>query len=237
MEAAEDPEFLDAMRKANIKGALVGVEAVTPAGLKDIYKDFNLHGEELAKRLRTFKEHGVHVLGSFIFGLPSDTAATFDATAALAESADITFAQFVMLTPFPGTIDFDKWEKSFVNGPLMFEGTPLTRHWLIPASRRPKYYMPHPNMTHEEVQARTQGVWDRFYSLPVIWKRSRCVKKIKGRLAFVLISKLYRQMYANTGIASDSARASSAERWARLISKPTAKLFAGKPMPDLQVPT
>jgi hypothetical protein len=119
----------------------------------------------------------------------------------------------------------------------MFEGTPLTRHWLIPASRRPKYYMPHPNMTHEEVQARTQGVWDRFYSLPVIWKRSRCVKKLKGRLAFVLISKLYRQMYANTGIASDSARASSAERWARLISKPTAKLFAGKPMPDLQVPT
>jgi hypothetical protein len=29
-------------------------------------------------------------------------------------------------------------------------------------------------------------------------------------------------MYANTGIASDSARASSAERWARLI-QPTAK--------------
>jgi len=34
-----------------------------------------------------------------------------------------------------------------------------------------------------------------------------------------------------------SSDLSSAERWARLISKPTAKLFAGKPMPDLQVPT
>lgn len=34
MEAAEDPEFLDAMRKARIKGALVGVEAATPEGLK-----------------------------------------------------------------------------------------------------------------------------------------------------------------------------------------------------------
>ena len=236
MEAAEDPEFLEAMRKANIKGALVGVEAVTPAGLKDIYKDFNFAGEELAKRLRAFKEHGVHVLGSFIFGLPSDTAETFDATAALAESADITFAQFVMLTPFPGTIDFDKWEKSFVQGPPLFEGTPLTRHWLIPAARRPKYYMPHPTMSPEEVRTRTQQVWDRFYSLPVVWKRSRCVRQIKGRIAFVLISKLYRQMYANTGIASDSARASSAERWARLISKPTARLFAGRPMPDLQVP-
>jgi radical SAM superfamily enzyme YgiQ (UPF0313 family) len=236
MEGCRDPEFLEAMRKANIKGALVGVEAVTPEGLKDIYKDFNFSGDELAKRLRAFKEHGVHVLGSFIFGLPSDTAATFDATAALAEAADITFAQFVMLTPFPGTIDFDKWEKSFVQGPPLFEGTPLTRHWLIPAERRPKYYMPHPTMSPEEVRTRTQQVWDRFYSLPVVWKRSRCVRRLKGRIAFVLISKLYRQMYANTGIASDSARASNAERWARLISKPTAKLFAGRPMPDLQVP-
>jgi hypothetical protein len=34
MEAGEDGEYLDAMRKANIKGALVGVDAVTPEGLK-----------------------------------------------------------------------------------------------------------------------------------------------------------------------------------------------------------
>ncbi|MGH9650955.1 MAG: B12-binding domain-containing radical SAM protein, partial [Terriglobales bacterium] len=34
MEAAEDPEYLDAMRRAHIKGALVGVESVTPEGLK-----------------------------------------------------------------------------------------------------------------------------------------------------------------------------------------------------------
>ena len=69
MEAAEDDAFLDAMRKANIKGALVGVEAVTPEGLKDVYKDFNEVGEALVNRLRTFREHGVYVLGSFIFGL------------------------------------------------------------------------------------------------------------------------------------------------------------------------
>jgi hypothetical protein len=36
MEAAEDPEFLDAMQRAHIKGALVGVESVTPEGLKDV---------------------------------------------------------------------------------------------------------------------------------------------------------------------------------------------------------
>src|SRR4030095_7079296 len=134
MEAAEDPEFLEAMRAANIKGALVGIEAVTPEGLKAVYKDFNLAGDALANRLRTFRDHGVHVLGSFIFGLPSDRPETFDATAALAERSGIAFAQFVMLTPFPGTLDFDKWEKSHGDQPPAVDGIPLTRHWLIPAA-------------------------------------------------------------------------------------------------------
>src|SRR4029079_19248675 len=52
MEAAEDPEFLDAMHAAHIHGALVGIEAVTPEGLKDVYKGFNLVGDELVARLR-----------------------------------------------------------------------------------------------------------------------------------------------------------------------------------------
>ena len=43
-------------------------------------------------------------------------------------------------------------------------------------------------------------------------------------------------MYADSGIASDSARIKSSNRWARLLSKPCQMLFAGKPMPDLEVP-
>jgi hypothetical protein len=46
MEAAEDPEFLNAMRKARIMGALVGVDAVTAEGLKAVFQDFNLSGEQ-----------------------------------------------------------------------------------------------------------------------------------------------------------------------------------------------
>ena len=56
MEAAEDPEFLDAMRRAHIRGALVGVESVTPEGLKDVYKGFNYAGEALVERLQAFKQ-------------------------------------------------------------------------------------------------------------------------------------------------------------------------------------
>ena len=238
MEAAEDQAFLDAMCRAHIKGALVGVEAVTPEGLKDIYKDFNESGEQLVERLRAFRRHGVHVLGSFIFGLPSDRAETFDATLAVAQRADLTVAQFVMLTPFPGTLDFATWEKSLGDAPPSIGGIPVSRHWLIPQASRPKVYITHPVMPADEIRRRTQAVWDRFYALPSVWKRSRgAVTSLKARLAFVLMSKLYRQMYANTGIATDSARVTRSARWARLIAIPCRRLFAGRPMPELHVPS
>ncbi|MGH9662199.1 MAG: B12-binding domain-containing radical SAM protein [Bryobacteraceae bacterium] len=236
MEAAEDTGFLDAMRTARIKGALVGVEAVTAEGLKSIHKDFNLSGDSLAERLRTFKRHGVHVLGSFIFGLSTDRQDTFAATAKLAQDADLTFAQFVMMTPFPGTVDFLGWEKALGDKAERLHGVPVTRYWLLPGDLRPKLFHPHPTMTAEEIRVQTQKVWDTFYSLSSIWKRANCVKSLKSRLAFLLISKLYRQMYANTGIATDSARKKSANRWARWLAKPCQRLFKASPMPELLSP-
>jgi radical SAM superfamily enzyme YgiQ (UPF0313 family) len=236
MEAGEDVEYLDAMRKANIKGALVGVEAVTPEGLKSVFKDFNYSGEALAQQLQTFKQHGVHVLGSFIFGLPSDKPATFDATAEMALKAGITFAQFVMMTPFPGTVDFTRWEKEQADHPVFVGDVPLTRYWLIPIEVRPKMFTPHPSMTSDEISGRTQKVWDKFYTWSAVWQRSACAPTLKARIAFMFLSKLYRQMYAGTGISTDSARRKKSKTWARWTARQCRKLFQAKPMPELQSP-
>jgi len=236
MEAAEDPEFLDAMRRANIKGALVGVESVTPEGLKAVYKEFNAAGDDLVRQLRIFPEHGVHVLGSFIFGLSSDRTETFDTTVTVAQDAGIAFAQFVTLTPFPGTVDFLRWEKSMENDSTRIAGHPLTRYWLIPRPVRPRLLLPHPEMSPEEIRQNTQGVWDRFYSMSLIWRRSSVTPTLRSRLAFMLLSKLYRQMYAGTGLATDSARMKKSVNWASLVVKPLRRLFQSAPMPELQVP-
>lgn len=236
MEAAEDTDFLDAMKKARIKGALVGIESVTPEGLKSVFKDFNSSGDDLASRLKTFTDHGVHVLGSFIFGLPTDNEATFAATSVVARKAGLTFAQFVMMTPFPGTVDFLRWEKNLGESAERIEGVPITRYWLLPGHVRPKLYMPHPTMSAEEIRQRTQGVWDQFYGTGEIWRRSRCCTTLRARVAFCIISKLYRQMYANTGIATDSARRQTSNRWARWLAKPCRLLFQAKPLPELAVP-
>jgi hypothetical protein len=142
-----------------------------------------------------------------------------------------------MLTPFPGTVDFERWEKNQQKeDALSVNGIPVTRYWLIPSRSRPKMFMPHPSMTPDEMRKRTQQVWDRFYSLRFIWKRSQCAPSIRSRLAFLFVSKLYRQMYANTGISTDSARKSRATLLARWLAKPCLRLFQAKPMPDLQAP-
>ena len=153
-----------------------------------------------------------------------------------AERADVTFAQFVLLTPFPGTVDFEKWAASETASSTTVDGVPLAQHWLIPQDQRPKLYTPHPTMSLEEIRVGTQQAWDRFYGWAQVWRRSRVVKSFQARLAFVLISKLYRQMYAGTGIATDSARVQRSARWARLLGTVCRKLFLGKPMPELAMP-
>lgn len=236
MEAGEDGSYLDAMRKANIKGALVGVEAVTPEGLKAVFKDWNYSGDALARRLQTFKQHGVHVLGSFIFGLPTDRPATFEATVEVAMKAEVTFAQFVMMTPFPGTVDFTRWEKEQTENPPTVEGVPITRYWLVPQDVRPRMFTSHPTMTSDEIRERTQKVWDRFYNWSAIWKRSACATKLTARIAFIFLSKLYLQMYAGAGISTDSARRKKSKVLARWTARQCKKLFQAKPMPDLPSP-
>lgn len=236
MEAAEDTAFLDAMVKAGIRGALIGIEAVTPDGLKDVHKGFNVSGEALVTRLRRFRDHGVHVLGSFIFGLPSDQTDTFDYTVALAKRSGIDFAQFLTLTPMPGTIDFERWERDLPDDAPTVNGIPMSRYWLMTKAQRPRLFTAHPSMSAEEIRRRTQEVWSEFYEVREAWKRSAEVTGLRNRLTFVLMSKLYRQMYGGTGLAADSARESRATGWARLLAKPVQRLFAAAPMPDLAVP-
>jgi hypothetical protein len=227
MEAAEDPEYLAAMRRAHIRGALVGIETITADGLRSIYKGFNSTGVDLVARLRVFAQHRIHVLGSFIFGLPTDRPDTFDATSRLAHEAELAAAQFIILAPFPGTLDFERWEQT-VKGRTL-DGIPMNRYWLAPPHRRWAITVPNAVMTREEISNGTRRAWDTFYSLRLLWDRSRRASTLWERLAFVLLSKIYRQMYARTGLATDSARVQRAAFWVRILARPCRRLFKERP--------
>ena len=52
----------------------------------------------------------------------------------------------------------------------------------------------------------------------------------------MFLSKLYRQMYAGTGISTDSARRKKSKSWARWTARQCKKLFQARPMPELPSP-
>jgi hypothetical protein len=97
-------------------------------------------------------------------------------------------------------------------------------------------FTPHPTMSTDEIRERTQKVWDRFYNWSAIWQRSACTPNLRARIAFMFLSKLYRQMYAGTGISTDSARRKKSKSWARWTARQCKKLFHASPMPGLQSP-
>jgi hypothetical protein len=113
---------------------------------------------------------------------------------------------------------------------------PITRYWMIPTEVRPKMFTPHPTMSSDEIRERTQKVWDRFYRWSAIWQRSACTPNLRSRIAFMFLSKLYRQMYAGTGISTDSARRKKSKKWARWTARQCRKLFQARPMPELLYP-
>jgi hypothetical protein len=73
-----------------------------------------------------------------------------------AEQADLPFAQFVLLSPFPRTVDFDKWAPEEERRGTSVDGIPSTQHWLIPEGRRPRLYAAHSTMSLEEIRVGTQ---------------------------------------------------------------------------------
>ncbi len=103
MEAAEDEAFLDAMRRANIKGALVGRR-----GRHTRRPEGRLQGLQRCPVTRWCCVCASSASTACTSWARSSSAcraigpSTFDATADVAERAGLAFAQFVMLTPYPG---------------------------------------------------------------------------------------------------------------------------------------
>ena len=87
------------------------------------------------------------------------------------------------------TYSLEKLAAEQERDPVLVDGVPITRHWLIPENRKPKLFTNHPTLTLEEIRVRTQGAWDQFYSWRRIWARSAVVRSVRNRLAFLATTR------------------------------------------------
>ncbi len=100
-DVASDPELLDLMRRAGCATLYIGFESINPAALREMKKGQT--AEDMRFAVREIRKRGIHVHGMFVFGFDADTDATVRETLRFAIREKIDTAQFMILTPLPGT--------------------------------------------------------------------------------------------------------------------------------------
>jgi radical SAM superfamily enzyme YgiQ (UPF0313 family) len=232
IRTADDPAFLQAMERARIRGVLIGIESVEENGLASISKEFNKTGQDLVDAIHRLQAHRVWVLGSYIIGLTSDTKQTFEHTLRVATASKMVLAQFVPYTPLPGTVDWFQLLKD--NLPIKLKPG-MEQYWL--AERKRVYSLiDHPTLAPGDIAHALKRLWNGFYSAPEILKRARTLglKKPAHILGFFLVSKIYKQIYYEHGVAADSARTTTGNWITRLLGEGALRFL--KKEPDVTAP-
>lgn len=105
LDAAKDPALLRQMRRAGCNRVFVGIESVDPAALEALDKRQTPEG--IARGVAAFRDAAISVHGMFILGTEYDTQASVRRTMDWARASGLATAQFLILTPFPGTRTWD----------------------------------------------------------------------------------------------------------------------------------
>jgi radical SAM superfamily enzyme YgiQ (UPF0313 family) len=143
IDIARDPELVKLMARSGCIIALIGFESLDPKSLKEIKKGWNVKWRSYDDAIDVFRNAGIMLYGTFVFGCDNDTVESFDTSVDFAIKNKFMLANFNPLTPMPGAPLFDRMQK---------EGRLLHNRWWLDsrfrygdATFRPK------NMTPEQM--------------------------------------------------------------------------------------
>jgi radical SAM superfamily enzyme YgiQ (UPF0313 family) len=152
-ETVDDPELLQMMRDSNCFNVYVGFESINPRTLKLFNKKQDL--AKIERSIERFHAHKIRIHGMFVVGSDEDDLETIDATAEFALKHDIDSVQFMILTPIPGSPDYetlyDHGEKYVISKNWQF----YDGHHVVHQPRRLSPY---------ELQIGAISAMEKFYS-------------------------------------------------------------------------
>ena len=158
-EIARDQELLELMRRTRCERVFIGFESINPRTLELYNKHETV--EDIVYAMKAFHANDIRVHGMFVLGSDEDTVETIHATKEFAIKHDIDSIQFLILTPLPGSRDYQQFargERPFVTKEWhMFDG-----HHVVHRPAR---------MTVYELQYETLQAMREFYSVRGILKR------------------------------------------------------------------
>jgi len=106
---ADDEELLTLAAKAGCRGVFIGFESLSPEGLQEVGKKFNLlKGRDFRASVRHIQRHNILVVGSFIIGLDIDKPGIGKSISEVARQYGVDNLNVLFLTPLPGTRLWDE---------------------------------------------------------------------------------------------------------------------------------
>lgn len=100
---AHDTDLLKQMEASGCRGVLIGMESLNENNLRQMGKQWNTASGSYADSLRRFRDAGLAVYGTFVFGYDDDCADTISRSVEFACEQKLFLAAFNHLIPFPGT--------------------------------------------------------------------------------------------------------------------------------------
>jgi anaerobic magnesium-protoporphyrin IX monomethyl ester cyclase len=125
-------DMVSLMAKAGAKTVYIGVESPDPETLKELNKDAAVNAPSEAVAL--LKRNKLDIFASYILGGMNEDTAAILRTIRFARSLDTSIAQFSILTPYPGTVLFNKVKDRLRHKKWrLYDGTHLVfRHEHVP---------------------------------------------------------------------------------------------------------
>jgi radical SAM superfamily enzyme YgiQ (UPF0313 family) len=109
MDIVRDPDLLELMRRSGCIGIFFGIESFSEKSLGDAHKPQNKSAAYRAQ-IQSLHDRGICVMAGLISGFDSDRPATIKAMARQLYEAGVDVPFLSVLTPFPGTPVYQKYE-------------------------------------------------------------------------------------------------------------------------------
>jgi len=185
-ETVDDPELLQLMKDSNCFNVYVGFESINPRTLKLFQKKQDVG--KIERSIERFHAHDIRIHGMFVVGSDEDDVETIDATAEFALKHDIDSIQFMIMTPIPGSPD---WDHNFAKGDRYV----FSKNW--------QFYDGH-HVVHQprkmspyELQVAAIGAMEKFYSWRGIAKKLLKGDKYSAMLRY-FGKKMLREWWKDT---------------------------------------
>lgn len=164
LDITKNPQILDLMARSGCICVLIGFETIHEENLRQMKKGWNIKYTDYLTAIREFRNRGIMVYASLVFGYDYDTVRTFDETAEFFIRSKCALANINTLIPMPGSKLYSR---------LLNEGRLIYTRWWLDTNYRYGQATFHPlRMTADELMEGCMRVRKIFHGYGSIIQRA-----------------------------------------------------------------